>query len=578
MSWVYNDGLDQVIIEALDKGEKTSPTHVEDNVPPDTVEEMVMPIISSVYSENPEDQNLSNKYEEPECADLTVSQQDNGSNMSDSDIELVSVDYTNDTLSDSSEDKQVQTVKKTKKTRRGRMLPNPCLTKLCRNQCKYISEADREVLFKEFDSLTTTAKKAYIQKWVNVSLSDYFAMGGKAVTAKATRDYYVLLNNRPTLVCAKFFTATLGISFNRVSRYVKEVINDATKCRDAGKTSITISINNESTQIDVAKMIREIERNEEIWNLDLQKHEARDVGETWDKICDAVVEDYPRKTLEQQNYIRKKLIAYWLDLKSTYFNYFTKKRQFQSSNPNTRPPFMPYSHLLTFLDSTFSPDATNDDYSSENPDGYATVYIMENHQSDEAASPESLEAEPSKHRTSPFGIDEDHLTKKPKLEEQSSPFGILSLPFTVNDQPSPEALTANDEAEEELSAAQLKSNTTETVNSSVVDSEECELNFFKSLLPIIKTLDQQKRLQFRLGVITNLQKLTGAEKSKINSQQNGIQQSEVSQAAPQNPVITSTSLSAGRLSSDNLSENFGGRSKSPNFAVVVSSESDDSDC
>ncbi|VEN53660.1 unnamed protein product [Callosobruchus maculatus] len=584
MSWIYNNESDQVIIDEESDEVDITANHVDDeNASVDTAGEMVLPVISSVYSENPEDQNCITDFVDPGSVDAptAVPQQDNDSSISDSDIELVSVDYTNDTLSDSSEDKKIQTIPKKKKKKHGQMLPNPCEIKSCRNGCSSITEAERKVVYEEFRRLNSEAKKAYVQQWVNVSIPEHLVMGGKVTAMKTTRNYYILTqNNIPIKVCAQFFRATLGISLSLLNRYLKEKINDATKSIEAGQPSIINSMTNNvvSNQIDIPEMIREIQRREEIWNLLGQQQ--LDVDAAWDDICNALVENYSSQTLAQQNYIRKELIAKWCDLKSSYFNYFVKKRQLHPSNPNGGIPFMPYSHLLTFLDSTFSSDATIEGCSSQKPDGYATVFIMEDHQSVDLASSETTNAEPLKNKTSPF--DEGHLTKKPKLGEQSNPYGVLlSVPFTVDDQPSLEA----PEAEKEWSAAPLKPNATGTnaVSSGAVDSEECELNFFKSLLPIIKTLDQQKRLQFRLGVITNLQKLTAGESRQddtvsapSSSQLNGNSQSEISQAAPQNPVITSTSLSAGRLSTDNLNGNvYASRTKSPDFSVLLSSGTDD---
>nr|CAH7718531.1 unnamed protein product [Callosobruchus chinensis] len=561
MSRMYNNESDQIIINEVSDEDEKMP-HVEDN----TAAEMVLPVISSVYSENPDYQNQ----EESGSADIAagVSQQDNDSSMTDSDIELVSVDYTNDTLSDSSDGKNVQTIKR-KRSKHHQMLPNPCESNYCRNSCHLITNAERKVIFEEFRSLNPEAKKEYIHKWVTFSIPEQLVMGGKVVSMKTTRDYYLpTQNDTPIKVCAKFFTATLGITLAFVTKYVKEKINEAVKSIAAGQElGIHVDTQNVSNWIDIAEMIRQIEKREEIWKQDLTG-QKRNVAGAWDDICNAIIDNYSRQTEVHQKFMRKKLIAKWCNLKKSYFKYFTKKRQLQTSNSNETLPFMAHSHLLTFLDSTFLSVANYYDCSSDKPDGYATVFIMEDHQSvDEPTEPS-------------FAVDENRRTKKPKLGKHSNSCSVSSPPFIAVDHPSQAAAVAN--GAEEFSATQ-KSNATEKniVSGGVGESEQSDLDFFKSLLPIIKTLDQEKRLQFRLGVITNLQKLTVGESRKNDaiSDSSSSQQGEISKAAPQNPVITSTSFLAGRSSTDNVTENrIVNRSNIPKLSVLISSDSDDSDC
>ncbi|CAH1964080.1 unnamed protein product [Acanthoscelides obtectus] len=430
MSLIYNNEDDQIIIdEALDEAETASPTQANDNTSPDKPEKMILPVISSVYSENPAEQHTDNRKEAFGCNNVATDgcQQDNDSHYSDSDVELVSVDYTNDTLSDSSQNNEIsniaQPIKKvrrkkrsTQKTEKAPKAPkqNPCQDKTCRNECNSFTEDERQVMFEEFKSLNEGEKRAYIQKWVNVKLPNHSLVNGNIIPGKMLREYYLLKQDQaiPIKVCCQFFCATLGVSPGTLRKALQGVFNDVNRSMDV--TEENIALGNKTIRINVIDLIKQIQRKEEIWNPDMPIEDRLGVDESWNEICIALVEDYSKHFFQEQEYLKKRIVAKWCDIKSTYFQYSMRKRFIARINPGATPPFMAYSHLLSFLDQTkdFCLGASTEDCSSDKPDGFASVFIVGNNI--ETEPPEAPELEVC------FAIGDDaQLAKKRRLETEN---------------------------------------------------------------------------------------------------------------------------------------------------------------
>ncbi|CAH0395460.1 unnamed protein product [Bemisia tabaci] len=254
---------------------------------------------------------------------------------------------------------------------------------------------------------------------------------------------------------------------------------------------------NVTDNVHVEDLIEEVKKRPALWDNSLPESKNRSIKyRAWGDICSALLEHFSQKTILEKENIQKKLLTKWHAIRD---NYVKHKRKEQSELDEARrtgaplilPPRYIYADNLTFLDHSISLQASADSSDVEE-------IVKEHPESEEIVFKEEK-----------IDFEEDPNFSEPSIKKEP----ILEEPSTWQDDPCSSSTAACDplpDRESPETTFQPQGWHQETVDSEPggkrrrVEDVNGDAAFFESLLPLMKGFDSQKRLRFRMHVMSAL--------------------------------------------------------------------------